>query len=147
MNSFASKIIVVDNTAAEKLSQQGQVNTAKKNIHLSQNPKDSIPVTQQAPFRAVRDSAGIRDSENAFCKMKRCLQKWARPSKRQPRTVVMDHLICHLQGHRAPVSSVLATGVKAAWVQMSNWHRGGQVIVRYPFCNGYLQGMHWAVES
>lgn len=33
MNSFASKIIVVDNTAAEKLSQQGQVNTAKK-IHI-----------------------------------------------------------------------------------------------------------------
>lgn len=70
MNSFASKIIVVNNTAAEKLGQQGQVTLAKKYIHMSQNPKDSIPLTQQAPFRAVRDSAVIRDSENTFCRIK-----------------------------------------------------------------------------
>lgn len=50
MNSFTSKIIVVNNTAAEKLGQQGQVTLAKKYTYESESQRLN-PSYTASPFQ------------------------------------------------------------------------------------------------
>lgn len=113
---------------------------------MSQNPKDSIPLTQQAPFRAVRDSAIIKDSENTFCKIKGLPPELVKTIRKTPQNC--GHGSPHLSSARPQSSSIINVGNRGHSGIHANEKliQGRQATVRDPFSNGYLQGMHWAVE-